>query len=73
VKAILADKEEVLTASAVLEGEYGIKDVCIGVPVRVSRKGFKVIEEKLSEDELSMLKKAAESIVIVLEQIGYRK
>ncbi|MDW8034095.1 MAG: malate dehydrogenase [Nitrososphaerota archaeon] len=73
VKAILADKEEVLTASAVLEGEYGINDVCIGVPVRVSRKGFKVIEEKLSEDELSMLKKAAESIVIVLEQIGYRK
>jgi len=73
VKAILADKGEVLPASAVLDGEYGIRDVCIGVPVRVGRKGFKVVEEKLSDEEVFMLKKAAESIVIVLEQIGYRK
>lgn len=73
VKAILADKGEVLPASAVLDGEYGIRDVCIGVPVRMGSKEFKVIEEKLSDEEAFMLKKAAESIVIVLEQIGYRK
>lgn len=73
VKAILDDKGEIMPASAILDGEYRIRDVCIGVPVRVGRNGFKVVEEKLSDEEASMLKKAAESIVIVLEQIGYRK
>ncbi|MBO3754164.1 MAG: malate dehydrogenase [Candidatus Brockarchaeota archaeon] len=73
VEAVLSDKGEVLPASAVLDGEYGIKDVCLGVPVKAEREGFKVVQEKLSENEVNMLKKAAESIITVLEQIGYRK
>ncbi|MGQ9479128.1 MAG: lactate/malate family dehydrogenase [Thermoproteota archaeon] len=72
IKAVLSDSGEVLPASAILEGEYGIKDVCIGVPVEARRNGFKVFEEKLSENELKMLRKASESLIIVLEQIGYR-
>ncbi|MEM2088402.1 MAG: malate dehydrogenase [Thermoproteota archaeon] len=73
VEAALSDKEEVLPASAILDGEYGIKDVCLGVPVKAGREGFKVVQEKLSENEVNMLRKAAESIIIALEQIGYRK
>jgi malate dehydrogenase len=73
VKAIFSDREEVLPASAILDGEYGIRDVCIGVPVRMSREGFKVFEEKLDDEEAAALKKAAEGIVIILEQIGYRR
>ncbi|MEM3712027.1 MAG: malate dehydrogenase [Thermoproteota archaeon] len=73
VKAVLTDRGDIMPASAVLDGEYGIRDVCIGVPVKIGRNGFKVVEEKLSDEEASILKKAAESIVIVLEQIGYRK
>ncbi|MBO3800057.1 MAG: malate dehydrogenase [Candidatus Brockarchaeota archaeon] len=72
VRAVMSDKGEMMPASVVLDGEYGIRDVCIGVPVRVNRKGFKVVEEELSNEEASMLKKAAERILIVLEQIGYR-
>ncbi|MEM2276285.1 MAG: malate dehydrogenase [Thermoproteota archaeon] len=73
VKAVLADKGEVMSASVILDGEYGMRDVCIGVPVKVGKEGFKVVEEKLSNEETAMLKRAAESILIVLEQIGYRK
>jgi|YelNatPaOPRAMG01_1025707.scaffolds.fasta_scaffold60213_1 malate dehydrogenase len=73
VEAVLSDKEEALPASVVLDGEYGVKDVCLGVPVKAGRKGFKVVQEKLSENEMNMLKKAAESVIIALEQIGYRK
>jgi len=73
VRAVVSDKGEVLPASAVLDGEYGMRDVCIGVPVRVKKEGFKVVEEKLSDEEEAMLKRAAESVLIVLEQIGYRK
>lgn len=72
VKAVVSDRGEVMPASVVLDGEYGIKDVCIGVPVKVRRKGFEIVEEKLSNEETAMLRKAAESILIVLEQIGYR-
>jgi malate dehydrogenase len=72
VKAVLSDRGEVMPASAVLDGEYGIKDVCIGVPVKVRRKGFEIVKEKLSDEETAILRKAAKSILIVLEQIGYR-
>lgn len=73
VEAVLSDKDVVIPASAVLDGEYGIRDVCLGVPVKAGRRVFKVVEERLSENELSMLKKVAEGIKMVLEQIGYRK
>ncbi|MEM2981242.1 MAG: malate dehydrogenase, partial [Thermoproteota archaeon] len=64
VEAVLSDRGEVLPASAILDGEYGMKDVCLGVPVKAGREGFKVVQEKLSENEVNMLKKAAESIII---------
>lgn len=73
VETVLSDKGEVLPASVVLDGEYGIRDVCLGVPVKVGREGFKIVQEKLSENEITILKKAAENIIISLEQIGYRK
>lgn len=73
VMAVLSNKGEVIPASAILDGEYGMRSVCLGVPVKAERNGFKVVQERLSDDELSMLRRAAEGIVIVLEQIGYRK
>ncbi len=73
VEAVLSDKGEVIPASAVLDGEYGMRDICLGVPVKAGGNGFRVIQEALSKDEVSMLRRAAEGIIIVLEQIGYRK
>ncbi|NHW00057.1 MAG: malate dehydrogenase [Thaumarchaeota archaeon] len=71
VKAVLSDSREVLPASAVLNGEYGIRNVCLGVPVEAGRNGFRIVQEKLSENEESMLRKAAENVSKVLGQIGY--
>ena len=51
-KAILNDENSVLTVSAYLEGQYGQKDVYIGVPAVLNRGGVReVLEVELSEDE----------------------
>jgi malate dehydrogenase len=71
VKAVLSDSREVLPASAVLNGEYGIRNVCLGVPVETGRNGFKVVQEKLGENEVAMLRRAAENVLKALEKIGY--
>jgi malate dehydrogenase (NAD) (EC 1.1.1.37) len=63
VKAILNDEKTVVPACALCNGEYGIKGVCIGVPVRLGRQGIeKVVELQLSKEELAELKSAAESV-----------
>ena len=51
-KAILNDENSVLTVSAYLEGQYGQKDVYIGVPAVLNRGGVReILEVELSEDE----------------------
>ncbi len=72
VKAVFSDEKKVLPASAYLEGEYGIDDIYIGVPVVLGRNGVeKVIELKLDDEELGMLKKSAETYKEFLKVIGY--
>src|SRR5699024_8940703 len=56
VKAILQDENSILTVSAYLDGEYGHKDVYIGVPAIINRQGIReVIELDLSDDENSKM------------------
>ena len=51
-KAILNDENSVLTVSAYLEGQYGQKDVYIGVPAVLNRGGVReILEVELSEEE----------------------
>lgn len=72
VRSVFCDEKKVLPASAYLEGEYGIKDLYIGVPVVLGANGVeKVIELKLDKDELGMLKKSAETYKEFLGIIGY--
>jgi malate dehydrogenase len=60
VEAILKDKHLIVPASAYLQGEYGVRDIYFGVPVQLGRRGVeKVIEYKLSENELSAFRKSA--------------
>jgi len=60
VRAILFDENHVFTASVMLHGEYGLKDVCLSVPVVVGRNGVKkIIEVKLSGAEKRLLHKSA--------------
>ncbi|MDX1389666.1 MAG: malate dehydrogenase, partial [Acidobacteriota bacterium] len=60
VESILHDKKKILPCAAWLEGEYGLEGVYAGVPVVVGAKGMeRIIEIKLSEDELGALQESA--------------
>jgi malate dehydrogenase len=63
VEAIVTDKERLLPASALLDGEYGLKDVFVGVPVILGQDGVeKIIELDLSPSEKEALHKSAADV-----------
>jgi malate dehydrogenase len=63
VESILLDKKRILPCAVKLEGEYGIKGVVVGVPVKLGKNGLEqVIELKLTAEESSALKKSAEAV-----------
>jgi malate dehydrogenase len=62
-ESILRDKKKVLPCAAYLEGEYGIRDLFVGVPVKLGSGGIeKVYEIKLDADEQAQLKKSAAAV-----------
>ena len=62
-ESILKDKKKVLPCAAYLEGEYGIKGLYVGVPVKLGARGIeKIYEVKLTADEQAKLKKSADSV-----------
>ena len=63
VEAILRDKKKILPCAAYLEGEYGIKGLFVGVPVKLGRRGIEqVIQITLTPDEAAALKRSAEAV-----------
>jgi malate dehydrogenase len=63
VQAIARGDRDVLPACAWCEGQYGIRDVYVGVPVRLSPSGVEeIVELDLNEDEVGALRAAAEGI-----------
>ena len=63
VNAILNDTKEILPCSVLLDGEYGFKDLCIGVPVSIGKNGFEdIVEIDLNKRELEMFKKSVEAV-----------
>jgi len=63
VEAILLDRKRVLPCSAYLEGEYGIHNLFVGVPVKLGAQGIeKIFEAKLTEDEKAALQKSAAAV-----------
>ncbi|MCX6828346.1 MAG: malate dehydrogenase [candidate division Zixibacteria bacterium] len=72
VRAILLDEKRLIPVSAYLNGEYGMKDLYIGVPVVLGAGGVeKVIELKLNKKELDMLTKSGTTYKGFLKEIGY--
>jgi malate dehydrogenase len=56
VEVIISDKRRILAAPVVLDGEYGLKDICLGVPVILSEDGVKrILELKLTADQQKAL------------------
>jgi len=63
VGAILKDKKKILPCAAYLEGEYGIKGLFVGVPVKLGARGIEqIIEIKLTAEENAALQKSAASV-----------
>ena len=62
-EAIVNDQRRILPCAAWLQGEYGMKDLFLGVPCKLGRKGLeKVIEVELTSDERAALEKSAEAV-----------
>ena len=72
VESILKDKKKVLPCAALLDGEYGVKGLFVGVPVKLGARGIeKIYELKLTADEAAALKKstaAVEELVGIIKQ-----
>jgi malate dehydrogenase len=63
VEAIVKDKKRILPCAAYCQGEYGIRDTYVGVPVRLGRKGVeKIIEVPLTPEEKAALTKSADEV-----------
>ncbi|MCX5763503.1 MAG: malate dehydrogenase [Gemmatimonadetes bacterium] len=63
VEAIVKDQKRILPCSAWLEGEYGMKGLFLGVPVKLGRKGIEqILEIELTADEKAALAKSADAV-----------
>jgi malate dehydrogenase len=72
VDSVLNDKKKVFPCSAHLTGQYGIKDIYIGVPIVIGAKGVeKIIELKLGDEQLASLQKSAATYKEHLGVLGY--
>lgn len=67
-ESILKDKKKILPSAAYLEGEYGIRDLYIGVPVKLGAAGVEeIIQITLTEDEQTALQKSADAVKELVE------
>ncbi|MDC3403096.1 malate dehydrogenase, partial [Flavobacteriaceae bacterium] len=66
VQAIACDQKKIYPCSALLEGEYGLNDICLGVPVVLGKNGIeKIVSIELSEDEEAKVAASAEGVAVV--------
>ncbi|MCI0441541.1 MAG: malate dehydrogenase, partial [Chloroflexi bacterium] len=68
VEAILFDRKEILPCTVYLEGEYGIKGLFVGVPVKLGASGVEeIVEFDLTAGESAALKKSAAAVQELVE------
>lgn len=74
VEAIIRDQKRVFPVCAWLNGEYGLKDIYLGVPVILGKGGIeKIIELKLNDDETKLLKESAKAVKEVMNVLDNLK
>ena len=70
VKAITRNEHSVLTVSSLVNGHYGINDVCMGIPCIVGKNGVeKILDIPLSESETIYLSKSAETLGSIIRNL----
>jgi malate dehydrogenase len=71
IDAIFNDRKKILPCAAYLEGEYGIKGLFVGVPVKLGARGIEqIIEIKLTPEERTALQKSAAGVKELVDIIG---
>jgi len=72
VESIVKDKKRILPCAVYLQGEYGIHDTVVGVPVKLGRKGVEqIIEIKLTPEEDAALKKSSADVKANMEKVKF--
>ena len=67
-ESYIKGQSRVIACAAYLQGEYGYKDIYMGVPIVIGAKGVeKVVEVKLSDDEKKMLDNSAKAVHELIE------
>jgi malate dehydrogenase len=68
VEAIVRDQKRIFPVCALLKGEYGMKDIYLGVPVKLGKNGIEeIIELKLNKEEKAMLDSSAKAVKEVMD------
>ena len=63
VRSVIYDEKKLFSCCVALDGEYGQKDICLGVPVVIGSGGWeKIIDYGLNEEEAAMLAKSADAV-----------
>ena len=63
VESIIRDEKKLIPCSVMVDGEYGQKDICIGVPVVIGKDGWeKIIDFNLNEEEMVAFSKSADTV-----------
>src|SRR5437667_4620566 len=71
VDSILLDKKMIMPCAAYLQGEYGIRNLYVGVPVKLGAKGIEqIIEVELTENERALLRKSADAVKELIKVMG---
>ena len=74
VESILKDKKRVLPCAAYLQGEYGIQDLFVGVPVKLGERGIEqIIQLNLTVEERIALQKSADAVKELVEALRRQK
>ena len=67
VEAIVKDEQRIFPCCVMLNGEYGMKDICLGVPVKLGKNGVeKIIRLKLRKEEKELLEASAKAVKEVI-------
>jgi malate dehydrogenase len=70
VETILKDKRKILPCAAFLQGEYGIRGLYVGVPVKLGIKGIEqIVEIKLTDEERTALNKSADAVKELVDKL----
>jgi malate dehydrogenase len=74
VEAVVKDQKRVFPVCAWLNGEYGLKDIYLGVPVILGKKGIeRIIEMKLNDEEMKLVHESAKSVKEVMDVLDNLK